>query len=326
MLVKILIDGVIFDACPHGGIARVYRELLPRVANQNPEFQFRVVASCTSSQWLPVHPQVTGWHFRPWHYRPSQIFSRLNRIRKRNLDKALVNWSPHLFQSTYYTASPVPKLKTVAMVHDLIDEQYPFLMPNGAGFVSRQAEITQRADEIVCISHATADRAISKFGLDHRRIHIVYHDASQVFRPIAAESKVAFRKRYTGGKPFILFVGSAGSYKNLGTLIRAFGRLRGKTDHWLVLAGHSMQHLESYWFDLAIGARVEDRIVRLVHPDDQLLCEAYNAADAFVFPSLQEGFGIPLVEAMRCGAPIVASDIPVFREICVDAALFFLAT
>jgi glycosyltransferase involved in cell wall biosynthesis len=68
---------------------------------------------------------------------------------------------------------------------------------------------------------------------------------------------------------------------------------------------------------------VEDRIVKILHPADETLCLAYNAADGFVFPSLQEGFGIPLVEAMRCGTPVVASDIAVFREVCGDAALFF---
>ena len=323
MSVRILVDGVIFDTYPHGGIARVYRELLPRVADQNPEFHFRVVSNSASRHVLPVHPRIAGWHFRPWPYRPSRIFSRLNRIRKQRFDEALVNWNPNLFHSTYYTASPVPNVKTVAMVHDLIDEQYPFFMPNGPTFVSRQAEITRRADEVICISDATAAQAISKFGLDHRKIHIVYHDASPVFRPTAEDSKAVFRDRYTHGRPFFLFVGSTTSYKNLGSLIRAFGQVRDKTDHWLLLVGHSLKHLEPYWFDLAISARVEDRITRLIHPDDELLREAYSAADAFVFPSLQEGFGIPLIEAMRCGTPVVASDIPVFREICGAAACYF---
>ncbi len=323
MSVKILIDGVIFDAYPHGGIARVYRELLPRVADRNPDFDIRVVYSGAGGLGLPAHPRLSGWRFQPWHYRPSRIFSRVNQLRRRRFDDELVNWKPDIFQSTYYTASPVPHLKTVTMVYDLIDEQFPFLMPNGPGFVARQAEVTRQADEIICISQATAERAIDKFGLDRRRTHILHLDASPVFRPTGGESKAAFRDRYTGGKPFFLFVGAAGSYKNLGTLLQAFGQLRDKTDHWLVLAGHSLRHLEAHWFDVAIRAGVEERICRLVHPDDELLCEAYNAADAFVFPSLQEGFGIPLLEAMRCGAPVVASDIPVFREICGDAAYFF---
>ncbi|QVL50101.1 MAG: glycosyltransferase family 4 protein [Thiocapsa sp.] len=321
MPLKILIDGLIFDGYPHGGIARVYRELLPRVADRNPDFDIRVVYSSAVDLGLPPHPRLRGWRFR--HYRPSRVFASVNQIRRRRFDNGLINWQPDIFQSTYYTKSPIRNLKTLTMVYDLIDQQYPFLMPNGPGFVSRQAEVTRQADEIVCISHATAERAIEKFGLDHNRTHVIHLDASPVFRSIEVESKAAFRKRYTCGKPFFLFVGSTTSYKNLGVVLRAFGRLRDKTDHWLVIAGHSLQHLEAHWFDVAISAGVEDRICRLVHPDDELLCKAYNAADAFVFPSLQEGFGIPLVEAMRCGAPVVASDIPVFREICGDAALFF---
>lgn len=323
MRIHILIDGVIFDTYPHGGIARVFRNLLPRIADQNPDFHFRVLSNSASRHLLPVHPRISGLRFRPWHLRPARIFARLNRIRKKHFDKAIGNWNPSLFHSSYYTASPIPNLKTVTMIYDLIDEQYPFLMPNGPGFVSRQSEITRQADEVVCISQATAERAIEKFGLETRKVSVLHLDASPVFRQVAEESQTLFKERYTNGKPFFLFVGSTGSYKNLGTLIRAFGLLRDKTDHSLVLAGHSLLHLESYWFDLAISAGVEDRITRLVHPDDELLREAYGAADAFVFPSLQEGFGIPLVEAMRCGVPVVASDIPVFREICGNAARFF---
>lgn len=323
MHIKILIDGIIFQHCPYGGVARIYRELLPRVADQNPDFLFLVVSNSTISHGFPVHPRIIEMYFKPWHYRPSRIFSRLNGIRKQRFDKALGGWNPNVFHSTYYTAAPIPNLKTVTMVYDLIDEQYPFLMPNGPGFVSRQAQITRQADEVVCISHATAERAIAKFGLEARKVSVLHLDASPVFGPVAEKSQTLFKERYTSGKPFFLFVGSTGSYKNLGTLIRAFGQLRDKTDHWLILAGHSLQHLESYWFDVAISSRVEDRITRLLHPDDELLCEAYNAADAFVFPSLQEGFGIPLIEAMRCGTPVIASDIPVFREICGNAAFFF---
>ena len=320
---RILVDGVIFDTYPHGGIARVYRELLPRVADQNPDIQFRVLIRNAGSHLLPQHVRILGLRFKPWNYRPSRVFSRVNQGRKRVFDEALVQWKPSLFQSTYYTLSPVPNVKTVAMVYDLIDEQFPFLMPNGPGFVSRQAGVIRQADAVVGISRATTESAIARFGLDRSRTNTLHLDASPAFRPTAEESKTQFWETYTRGKPFFLFVGSTGSYKNLGTLIRALGQLRDTTDHWLLLAGHSLQHLEPHWFDVAIQARVEDRISRLVHPDDELLCRAYNAAEAFVFPSLQEGFGIPLIEAMRCGTPVVASDLPVFHEICGDAALFF---
>jgi glycosyltransferase involved in cell wall biosynthesis len=209
------------------------------------------------------------------------------------------------------------------MVYDLIDAQFPFFMPNGPGFVDRQARILRQADAVLGISQSTVDAAVAELGLNPSVAATIHLDASPVFRSLPEEALQAFRDKHVGGRPFFLFVGQTGWYKNLATLIRAFGAMEGHGEHRLVLAGHSMRRLDPHFFDIGVQAGVEDRIIRLVHPDDELLCQAYNAAAAFVFPSLQEGFGIPLVEAMRCGTPVVASDIPVFREVCGEAALFF---
>lgn len=323
MGVKVLVDGQIFDNYPHGGIARIYREVLPRVADLHPDWELAVTVSKAANAVLPVHDRIRVLRWLPLTLRPSRLFSRVNAWRKKRFDRALQAWQPTVFHSTYYTTSPVKGCRSIAMVYDLIDDQFPFAMPNGPGFVSRQGEVLSMADAVVGISQVTTHAAIARFGLDATRTSSVHLDASPVFRVRGASDRQAFRESYTDGQPFLLFVGSTGSYKNLATLIRAFGAAEELSDHLLVLAGHSMGQVAAHLFDLAITTRVEQRIVRLVHPTDEQLCLAYNAADAFVFPSLQEGFGIPLVEAMRCGTPVVASDTPVFREVCGDAALFF---
>jgi glycosyltransferase involved in cell wall biosynthesis len=323
MVVKALVDGCIFETYPHGGIARIYRELLPRVAELREEIEIRVLARNAEDHLLPEHERIVPWRFRPWNLRPSRMFSRLDQWRRRQVDESMRKWRPDIFQSTYYTSSPVSSAKSVALVYDLIDDQFPLMMPNGPGFVTRQSAVLKKAGAVVGISNATTEAAIARFNLDSRVATTIYLDASRVFGLVQKNERLEFRAAHVRGRSFFLFVGSTGFYKNLGTLIRAFAELRDARDQALVLAGHSMAHLEPHLFDLAIQLRVEDRIVRLVHPDDELLCQAYNAADAFVFPSLQEGFGIPLVEAMRCGTPVVASDIPVFREVCGEAALFF---
>ncbi len=122
------------------------------------------------------------------------------------------------------------------------------------------------------VSNATVERVVESFGLDRLKTHTVHLDASPVFRPNGGESKNTFSKCYTRGKPFYLFVGSAGSDKNFSILLHAFGQLRDKIDHWLVFAGYSLQYLDSNGFDVAIGARVVELNCRHVHPDDELLC------------------------------------------------------
>ncbi|MBK8640038.1 MAG: glycosyltransferase family 4 protein [Chromatiaceae bacterium] len=323
MGVKVLVDGQIFDTYPHGGIARIYREVLPKVADLHADWEFAVTVSKAANAVLPVHDRIQVVRWQPLTLRPSRLFSRVNAWRRKRFDRALQAWQPTVFHSTYYTPCPLKGCRSLAMVYDLIDDQFPFAMPNGPGFVSRQGEVLSAADAVVGISQVSTDAAIARFGLDATRTSTLHLDASPVFRVRAASDRHSFRERYTDGQQFILFVGSTGSYKNLATLIRAFAAAEELSDHLLVLAGHSMGQVAAHLFDLAISTRVEQRIVRLVHPTDGQLCLAYNAADAFVFPSLQEGFGIPLIEAMRCGTPVVASDIPVFREVCGDAALFF---
>ncbi|MFN2200053.1 MAG: glycosyltransferase family 4 protein [Caldilineaceae bacterium] len=323
MGLRVLIDGRIFDVYPHGGIARIYREVLPRMAELHSDWKFAITVKNAETPSLPRHDRIRILSWKPLELRPARLFRRVNEWKRNRNEETAAAWNPGVFHSTYYTASPVKRCKAVAMVYDLIDDQYPFAMPNGPGFVGRQEKVLKEADAVVGISRATIDAAIARFGLEPGSTTTMHLDASPCFRSRSERERQEFRRRCTGGRRFFLFVGSTGSYKNIGTLIRAFGAAEALREHVLVLAGHSIRHLPEHLFDLAVGSRVEDRIVKLLHPADETLCLAYNAADGFVFPSLQEGFGIPLVEAMRCGTPVVASDIAVFREVCGDAALFF---
>ena len=323
MNIKILIDDHIFRIAPSGGIGRLYRELLPRVARRNPKIHFYVLCSEDTVSMLPKHDQIHPRYLALWDKRLSGGFSKISGLQKRRLDQQIKKLQPDIFHSTYYALPPIEGVKTVATVHDLIDYEFPLLMPNGPGFVDRQRAVLTQADHVICVSRSTMDSAARAFGLTPEGMTTVYNDASAVFQPKRPDVNSNFRKAHTLNKPFFLFVGEHRSYKNLSTVIRAFGQIRDKTDHLLLLAGHSIYRLEQHFVDLAIEHRIGDRIIRLHHPSDELLCQAYSSSDAFIFPSLQEGFGIPLIEAMRCQTPVIASDIPVFHEICGDAAMYF---
>ena len=320
---KILVDGAIFDSYPYGGIARFYREVLPRVADQNPEWIIYVTSEVKSLNQLPCHDRIIPKSFQKLNFRPTRISSRINAALINRFQKKIAALDVDVFHSTYYTLPKFFTAKSVNVLYDLIDLEYPLIMPNGPDFVERQKEALLNSDHVVAISRASMLAAKEKYGLDSKKISWTHLDASDVFEPESESKKENFREEHTNHKPFFLYVGSTNSYKNLGVLIRAFALIQAKTEHVLLLAGHSMGRLERCYEELAIELGVEKRIMRLIHPDDTLLGQAYAAAEAFVFPSLQEGFGIPLVEAMRCGTPVIASDIDVFREVCGDAALYF---
>ena len=98
--------------------------------------------------------------------------------------------------------------------------------------------------------------------------------------------------------------------------------MAGETGGSLVVAG-GRPELETHEIELLIAHRLEDRVVLLPGVSDDTLRVAYAGAAAFVFPSLAEGFGLPVIEAMGCGCPVIASDIAVFREVAGEAALYF---
>lgn len=322
-MIRILIDGCIYASYPHGGIARFYREVLTRISVANKDLFFYVLCDEMSQKNLPEHPQIQPLFLRRLSLRPSRLFSRLDDWRLKRFNQAVVDLSPHVFHSTYYTMPPFGGMKTVATVYDLIDHQLPLMRPNGFGFVERQGEVLNAADRVVSISRSTTDSAIKAFKVNPEKIETVELGCSDIFAPASEDEKRFFKTRFTNGQPYFLFVGATGSYKNLGTAVRAFAQVAEQTGHLLVLAGHSMQSIEPWIIDLAIQNRVEEKIVVLPHPTDEVLATAYSAASAFIFPSIQEGFGIPLLEAMQCDCKVIASDIPVFQEVCEDAAVYF---
>ena len=315
-------DGCIFNIYPHGGIARMYRELLPRIA-QNKRITFFVLCNENALPHLPAHPQIRPLAFHEISRSPSVVFRRVNQWRKAKFYEAVKQIAPAIFHSTYYTTPPFKITKTVATVYDLIDYQFPLFQPNGPGFADRQSRVLQLADRVMSISSATTDLAVQAFGIDRARISTIHLAAAALFSPSTDAEKTAFKVRFTRGLPFFLFVGSTSAYKNLGAVIRAYAQVAEKSGHLLVIAGHSTASIDPWYSELAVQCEVEDKIILIHHPTDEVLKVAYGASTAFVSPSLQEGFGIPLVESLQCGTRVLASDIPVFREVCADAALYF---
>jgi len=178
-----------------------------------------------------------------------------------------------------------------------------------------------RADKIISVSRNATEMAIKHLGLAPSKVVTIYHGFRRDFLRISDKAQLdSVRARYKLPERFILYVGRIYPMKNVGGLIDAFATLRDRIPHNLVIAG--VKHYKTERDLAAIGRhRLAERVNVIGFVDEPDLPALYSLADAFVLPSLYEGFGIPLLEAMACGCPIVTSTAGSCPEVAGDAGV-----
>lgn len=185
-----------------------------------------------------------------------------------------------------------------------------------------------RARHIITGSHATKADIVSQLGIPLEKISVVHHPTKTVFRPNRSEAPLeALRRRYSLGKEFILGIGSADPRKNMVGLVSAYAKLPSeqRSQYQLCIVWtHSF--LQGGLLNLVDQLGVHGRVRFLEGVSDEELALLYNAATLFVFPSHYEGFGLPPLEAMACGTPVVAADNSSIPEVVGDAGLLVDST
>lgn len=220
------------------------------------------------------------------------------------------------------------KARLVITIHDLAFMLYPHKGFSSPEFmkqsVSRFAELVGRADRIIAVSENTKMDVLRLLGVPEYKISVIYEATEEIFRPLNDESILeSVRLRYgLKDNRFMLYVGTIEPRKNLGSLLKAFSRLKKvkKIEHKLVLAGRMGWSYEQI-FNLIRDLHLQNDIILSGYVPRHDLPGLYNLADSFVYPSLYEGFGLPPLEAMACGLPVVASNASCFPEILGDAAI-----
>jgi glycosyltransferase involved in cell wall biosynthesis len=179
------------------------------------------------------------------------------------------------------------------------------------------------ARRIICVSQCTLDLTADLFHLDRERMHVVHNGVAPQYRPQAkAAARAAMAERHGLQRPYLLYVGKLETRKNIVRLLEAFDRFRRETrdDALLVLAG--ARSPMSVGIDETIERlRLVGDVREMGYVPDADLPALYGGARMFVFPSLWEGFGIPAIEAMACGTPVLTSNLSALPEVCGDAAL-----
>ncbi len=187
--------------------------------------------------------------------------------------------------------------------------------------LGRYREIAERATLIICVSEHTRKDAETHLGISPDRLRVVHHGVSERFSPADEAACEAVRQKYSLPKRFALSVGVVNRRKNQAAMIKAFPKIAERIpDFHLVVAGR-VKHRSTEVTELAKKSPFAARIHFLGHVADEDLPALYSTASVFLFPSRYEGFGMPLLEAMACGAPVVTSSTSSLPEVAGDAAL-----
>ncbi|HKT50340.1 MAG TPA: glycosyltransferase family 1 protein [Candidatus Angelobacter sp.] len=223
-----------------------------------------------------------------------------------------------------YILPPRVKCKTVVTIHDLAHERYPQFSPRMEGVRMRRLvpRSARRADRIITVSEHSADDLVSLYGVPRSKITVAYQAPSPRFKPgnkSAAQEEL--KAKYGISSPFLLYVGRLQARKNLIRMVEAFARVREThPDLKLVLVGKPDLHHEQ------LLAKVDELALKeavlfsgYIASDD--LPVFYNAAESFVFPSIFEGFGLPVMESMASGVPTITARGSCLEEIVDDGAL-----
>jgi glycosyltransferase involved in cell wall biosynthesis len=226
-----------------------------------------------------------------------------------------------------YILPPIlPRCATVLTVHDISFEHFPaafkrtelmrakLLIPLSA----------RRADVVLTVSEFSKADLVKTYGIAPEKIVVAPVAAAARFKVLEDGSSVdEVRHRYRIDGPFVLYVGNIQPRKNLISLVKAYAALasEGRFPHRLVIVGKkAWQH--SPVLEAARACGLEERITFTGYVPDDDLCALYNAADLFVFPSIFEGFGSPILEAMACGTPVITSNTSSMPEAGGDAAVY----
>ncbi len=219
---------------------------------------------------------------------------------------------------------PFLKCRTVTTIPDIAFEHYPEFFP--AYHVAWSKKLVpwsaRHADHVITVSEYSKMDLVNRYGINPDKITVTYEAAEKEYCPRDRElAREYIAQRYRIEKPFILYVGRIQARKNLTRLVEAFGQIRrAGFEHHLVLVGRSEWNRELLSARIVELGLSRDVVITGYVPKKDLPW-FYNAADVFAYPSFFEGFGLPVMEAMACGTPVITSAGSSLEEIAGNAAL-----
>ncbi len=318
---------ICFDVSPavhrHAGLGRYAHDLLSALLTQNQANEYIALYNSPRGDRQPGAPLDRLPAYRiPLDAKPWRTSVWLAQVFNLGMDR----WLPRcdLFHATDHLLPRFKHAKTVFTLHDLIFRFYPeYHLPLNRWFLTvAMPHFLRRADAIIAVSECTKRDAVRLYNIAPEKIAVIYEGVNPVLQPVTDSNRLAeIRARYARQQPFILLVSTIEPRKNISALVDALCVLRARGfTHRLLIAGRK-GWLYQPTFDHVKQTGMSDAVDFLDFVPDDDLAALLSACDAFVFPSLYEGFGLPPLEAMACGAPVICSNTSSLPEVVGDAAL-----
>jgi glycosyltransferase involved in cell wall biosynthesis len=256
-------------------------------------------------------------------YKPWRMLVWLGQMARVGFDRLLPR--ANLFHATEHLLLPLQSIPAVITVHDLIFRHLPeHHKPLNRWYLNLALPLyCRRATHVIAISECTRQDLVAAYGLPSEQITVIHEAADPRFRPQPPDRVAAVRRRYGLPERYLLFVGTIEPRKNLTRLLHAFETLHDEgMTRALVIVGKRGWLYGDFFAELE-RSPVRDAVLLPGFVPDEDLPAVYTGAQALVFPSLYEGFGLPALEGMACGTPVACSGTSSLPEVGGEAALYF---
>jgi glycosyltransferase involved in cell wall biosynthesis len=294
------------------GIGTYIRNLVRGLAQLDQENQYLLLVGPNGPEalaGLPENFQLVPERAKVYSVR--ELYSLSWRLWRLKLD---------LYHATHYVLPVVVPCKAVVTIHDIIHLLYPEFLPSRLALFYAQRMIRRslsRSDRVIAVSQNTRSDLLRFFDADGHNIEVVYNGVDAVFHRRLPEEDLERWLRQLGiRRPYLLFVGNPKPHKNLDGVIQAYAKaqaIHGFDGDLVCVGGRPEADLRTR--QRAEAAGIVDRLRLLGQVADEALPAIYQGATLFLYPTLYEGFGLPVVEAMAAGVPVITSNTSALREV-----------
>lgn len=347
---KILFDHQIFFRNKFGGITKIFMIISRKLKTEDvlvfnsidiSNFENGEIRSIKSGKLINHVPLFSFYYFFRIYLtfmrmlkRPLSNWIRLlesglyRKSLQKNISKSemmikniIKSESPDIFHVTYYDdyffefwKQVEIKPKLIVTIHDCLMERFPGYFGLENFVIKNRKYLCEMADKIVCVSKFTRLELLKFYpDIDESKITVISNGGELSLSK--SEDVLPFQSNY------FLYIGNRSHYKNFSVVLDAFAKPDVNFNSLLICAGsHSFTKEE---FELIESKNLVGKIIHLPIRSENFLANLYSNAVGFVYPSIYEGFGIPIVEAMSLGCPVLCSDIPPFKEVAGNSAIYF---
>ncbi|MBP6409486.1 MAG: glycosyltransferase family 4 protein [Pseudarcicella sp.] len=319
---KILLDSQIFDIQKYGGISRYFFEVFSILSDKKdvdivlPIYKTENVV-IKNSKFMIQKKTISLIFFEMLSKLGISTKTRLRNITKKQLYLNFEDKSFDVFMPTYYDTAFLEKINGmpfVLTVYDMIHEKFSEYFENDSlNVVANKKLLIEKASKIIAISESTKNDILTFYPhIPSSKIKVIY---------LASSIKIEKSLQMELPEKYILFVGNRENYKNFNFFVESVAKLLQEDKSlYLIAAGGGVFKQHELEFIENLG--LKGKVLQVSFEEDQLGF-LYNRAKCFVFPSLYEGFGIPILESMLCGCPVVLANHSSFPEVAEDAGVYF---